>query len=78
VPGVVVKLTPHSNGQTVVNGIFGAFLKIFPVIGYVVKLEIQTDSHFLSFHPSYMYSKRGDASLYPAGENIPLSTVMQI
>jgi len=55
VPGVVVKLTPHSNGQTVVNGIFGAFLRIFPVTGYVVKLEIQTDSHFLPLHPSYMY-----------------------
>ena len=77
-PGVVVKLTVRSNGQTVVNGIFDAFLRIFPVIGYVVKLEIQTDSHFLPFHPSYMYSKREDASLYPAGENIPLSTVMQI
>jgi hypothetical protein len=46
---VVVKLTPSSIDQTVANGIFGAFLSIFPVIGYVVKPEIQTDAHFLPF-----------------------------
>lgn len=49
VPCGVVKLTPHSNGQSVADCIFGPFLSIFLVIGYVVKPEIRTNAHFLPF-----------------------------